>query len=98
MSVTQQTRIEKKKKNRKTFLFLSGILMSRAEVLGDAEQQLKEKSAVNDGGHDFSSKKRKLDLDSSDSVIELVQTDKNDILENQESLSQSVDNENKSTL
>lgn len=31
-------------------------------------------------------------------MIELVQTDKNDILENQESLSQSVDNENKSTL
>ncbi|NWT96613.1 SETB2 methyltransferase, partial [Urocynchramus pylzowi] len=76
----------------------SGRLMSRAEVLEDAEQELKEKSAVNDRGHDFSSKKRKLDLDRSDSVIELVQTDKNDILENQESLSQTVDNENKSTL
>ncbi|XP_059696290.1 histone-lysine N-methyltransferase SETDB2 [Haemorhous mexicanus] len=76
----------------------SGRLMSRAEVLGDAEQELKEKSAVNDRGHDFSSKKRKLDLGRSDSVIELVQTDKNDILENQDSLSQTVDNENKSTL
>ncbi|NXB67743.1 SETB2 methyltransferase, partial [Struthidea cinerea] len=76
----------------------SGRLMSRAEVLGDAEQELKEKSAVNDRGHDFSSKKRKLDTDSSDSVIELVQTDKNDILENEESLSKTVDNENKSTL
>ncbi|OWK56211.1 histone-lysine N-methyltransferase SETDB2 isoform X1 [Lonchura striata] len=76
----------------------SGRLMSRAEVLGDAEQELKEKSAVNDGGHDFSSKKRKLDLYRSDSVIELVQTDKNDILENQESLFQSVNNANKSTL
>ncbi|NWI42218.1 SETB2 methyltransferase, partial [Picathartes gymnocephalus] len=76
----------------------SGRLMSRAEVLGEAEQELKEKSAVNDRGHDFSSKKRKLDLDRLDSVIELVQTDKNDILENQESLSQTVDNENKSTL
>ncbi|XP_064264881.1 histone-lysine N-methyltransferase SETDB2 isoform X4 [Passer domesticus] len=76
----------------------SGRLMSRAEVLGDAEQELKEKSAVNDRGHDFSSKKRKLDLVRSDSVIELVQTDKNDIFENQESLSQTVDNESKSTL
>ncbi|NXU39347.1 SETB2 methyltransferase, partial [Drymodes brunneopygia] len=76
----------------------SGRLMSRAEVLGDAEQELKEKSAVNDRGHDFSSKKRKLDIDRSDSLIELVQTDKNDIFENQESLSQTVDNENKSTL
>ncbi|NWR51140.1 SETB2 methyltransferase, partial [Regulus satrapa] len=76
----------------------SGRLMSRAEVLGHAEQELKEKSAVNDRGHDFSSKKRKLDTDLSDSVIELVQTDKNDILENQESLSQTVDNENTSTL
>ncbi|NWV31483.1 SETB2 methyltransferase, partial [Grantiella picta] len=75
----------------------SGRLMSRAEVLGDAEQELKEKSAMNDRGHDFS-KKRKRDTDSSDSVIELVQTDKNDILENQESLSQTVDNENKSIL
>ncbi|NXT66162.1 SETB2 methyltransferase, partial [Chaetops frenatus] len=76
----------------------SGRLMSRAEVLGDGEQELKEKSAVNDRGHDFSSKKRKLDLDRSDSVIELVQPDKNYVLENQESLSQTVDNENKSTL
>ncbi|CAN8196032.1 unnamed protein product [Coccothraustes coccothraustes] len=76
----------------------SGRLMSRAEVLGEAEQELKEKSAVNDRGHDFSSKKRKLDLGRSDSVIELVQTDKNDILENQDSLSQTVDNEKKSTL
>ncbi|NXU10229.1 SETB2 methyltransferase, partial [Pardalotus punctatus] len=76
----------------------SGRLMSRAGVLGDAEQELKEKSAVNDRGHDFFSKKRKLDPDSSDSVIELVQTDKNYILENRESLSQTVDNENKSTL
>ncbi|XP_062343675.1 histone-lysine N-methyltransferase SETDB2 isoform X2 [Cinclus cinclus] len=76
----------------------SGRLMSRAEALGDAEQELKEKSAVNDRGHDFSSKKRKLGIERSDSVIELVQTDKNDILENQESLSQTVDNENKPTL
>ncbi|NXK62323.1 SETB2 methyltransferase, partial [Sylvietta virens] len=75
----------------------SGRLMSR-EVSGDAKQELKEKSAVNDRGHDFSSKKRKLDIDRSDSVIELVQTDKNYIPENQESLSQTVDNENKSTL
>lgn len=71
--------------------------MSR-EVLGDAEQELEKKSAVNNRGHDFSSKKRKLDVDCSDSVIELLQTDKNDILDNQESLSQTVDNENKSTL
>ncbi|XP_077030785.1 histone-lysine N-methyltransferase SETDB2 [Agelaius phoeniceus] len=76
----------------------SGRLMSRAEVLEDSEQELKEKSAVNDRGHDFSFKKRKLDLGRSDSVIELVQTAKNDILENQDSLSQTVDNENKSTL
>ncbi|XP_054127830.1 histone-lysine N-methyltransferase SETDB2 [Melozone crissalis] len=76
----------------------SGRLMSRAEVLGDSEQELKEKSAVNDRGHGFSSKKRKLDLGRSDSVIELVQTDKNYILENRDSLSQTVDNENKSTL
>ncbi|XP_068866999.1 histone-lysine N-methyltransferase SETDB2 [Aphelocoma coerulescens] len=76
----------------------SGRLMSRAEVLRDAEQELKEKGAVNDRGHDFSSKKRKLDTDSSDSVIELVQTDENDIPENKESLSKTVDNENKSTL
>lgn len=86
------------KKTKKTLIFLSGRLMSRAEVLGDAEQELKEKGAVNDRGHDFSSKKRKRDTDSSDSVIELVQTDKNDILENEESLPKTVDNENKSTL
>ncbi|XP_009982852.1 PREDICTED: histone-lysine N-methyltransferase SETDB2 [Tauraco erythrolophus] len=76
----------------------SGRLMSRGEVLGDARQELKEKSAVNNRGHGFFSKKRKLDTDCSDSVIELVQTGKNDILEKQESLSQTVDNENKSTL
>ncbi|XP_009808398.2 histone-lysine N-methyltransferase SETDB2 [Gavia stellata] len=78
----------------------SGRLMSRAEVqvLGDAGKELKEKSAVNDRGHSFFSKKRKLDTDSSDSVIELVQTGKNYILEKQESLSQIVDSEKKSTL
>ncbi|NWU28763.1 SETB2 methyltransferase, partial [Dyaphorophyia castanea] len=76
----------------------SGRLMRRAEVLGDAEQALEEKSAVNDRGHDFSSKKRKLGTGSSDSVIELVQTDKNYIFENEESLSQTVHSENKSTL
>ncbi|KAL2310895.1 hypothetical protein Nmel_002575 [Mimus melanotis] len=76
----------------------SGRLMSRAEILGDAEQELKEKSVVSDRGHDFSSKKRKLGIERSDSVIELVQTEKKDILENQESLSQTEDNENKSTL
>ncbi|NXC24190.1 SETB2 methyltransferase, partial [Campylorhamphus procurvoides] len=76
----------------------SGRLMSRAEVLGDAGQELKEKNAMNDRNHGFSSKKRKLDPDCSDSVIELVQTGKHDILENQESLSQTVDSENKSTL
>ncbi|NXY76804.1 SETB2 methyltransferase, partial [Glareola pratincola] len=77
----------------------SGRLMSRAEVqvLGDAGQELK-KSAVNDRGNGFFSKKRKLDTGCSVSVTELVQTDKNDILEKQESLSQSADNENKSTL
>ncbi|NXY21074.1 SETB2 methyltransferase, partial [Atrichornis clamosus] len=76
----------------------SGRLMSRAEVLGDAGQELKEKSAGNDRGHGFLAKKRKLDTDCSDSVIELVQTGKNVILENQESLSQTVDSENISTL
>ncbi|XP_071407526.1 histone-lysine N-methyltransferase SETDB2 isoform X3 [Pithys albifrons albifrons] len=76
----------------------SGRLMSRAEVLGDAGQELKEKSAVNDRNHGFFSKKRKLDTDSSDSVIELVQTGKHDILENEKSLSEAVENENKSTL
>ncbi|NWX77748.1 SETB2 methyltransferase, partial [Alca torda] len=75
----------------------SGRLMSRAEVqvLGDAGQELKGKSAVNNRGNGFLSKKRKLDTDCSDSVTELVQTDKNDILEKQESLSRTVDNENK---
>ncbi|KAM6342289.1 histone-lysine N-methyltransferase SETDB2 isoform 2-T3 [Podargus strigoides] len=79
----------------------SGRLMSRAEVqvLGDAGQELKDKSAVNDRGNGFFSKKRKLDTDCSDSVIELVQTGKNDMLEKQESLrSQTMDNKNKSTL
>ncbi|KFQ77207.1 Histone-lysine N-methyltransferase SETDB2, partial [Phaethon lepturus] len=78
----------------------SGRLMSRAEVqvLGDAGQELKEKSAVSDRGHGFFSKKRKLDTDCSGSVIELVQTGKNNILEKQESLSQTVDNEDESTL
>ncbi|NXW33327.1 SETB2 methyltransferase, partial [Phaetusa simplex] len=77
----------------------SGRLMSRAEVqvLGDAGQELKDKSAVNDRGNGFYSKKRKLDTDCSDSVIELVHTDKNDILEKQQCLSQTVDNENKLT-
>ncbi|XP_009955644.1 PREDICTED: histone-lysine N-methyltransferase SETDB2 [Leptosomus discolor] len=78
----------------------SGRLMSRAEVqvLGDAGQELKEKSAGNDGGHGSFLKKRKLDTDCSDSVVEPVQTGKNDIAEKQESLSQTVDNENKSTV
>ncbi|XP_042661973.1 histone-lysine N-methyltransferase SETDB2 isoform X2 [Tyto alba] len=78
----------------------SGRLMSRAEVqvLGDTGQELKEKNAVNDRGHGFLFKKRKLDTDCSDSVIELVQTGKNDILEKQESLSPTVDNESKTTL
>ncbi|XP_029816786.1 histone-lysine N-methyltransferase SETDB2 [Manacus vitellinus] len=76
----------------------SGRLMSRAEVLGDAGQELKERSAVNDRNHGVFSKKRKLDTDCSNSVIELVQTGKHDILENKESLSQTVDSENKSTL
>ncbi|NWS13135.1 SETB2 methyltransferase, partial [Pachyramphus minor] len=76
----------------------SGRLMSRAEALGDDGQELKEKSAVNDRNHGFFSKKRKLDTDCSDSVIELVQTGKHDILENRQSLSQTVDSENKSIL
>ncbi|KAM9299841.1 histone-lysine N-methyltransferase SETDB2 isoform 1-T1 [Morus bassanus] len=78
----------------------SGRLMSRAEVqvLGDASQELKVKSAVNDRGNGFFPKKRKLDTDYSDSVVELAQTGKNDIFEKQESLSETVDNENKSTL
>ncbi|XP_061850461.1 histone-lysine N-methyltransferase SETDB2 isoform X2 [Colius striatus] len=75
----------------------SGRLMSRAEVqvLGDASQEQNEKS---DGSQGYFSKKRKLDTDSSDSGIELVQCGKNDVLEKQESSSQTVDNENKSTL
>ncbi|XP_009880676.1 PREDICTED: histone-lysine N-methyltransferase SETDB2 [Charadrius vociferus] len=78
----------------------SGRLMSRAEarVLGDAGQKLKEKSPVNDRGHGFFFKKRKFDTDCLDSVTELVQAGKNDILEKRESLPQAVDNENKSTL
>ncbi|NXK91656.1 SETB2 methyltransferase, partial [Formicarius rufipectus] len=76
----------------------SGRLMSRAEVLGDAGQELKEKNAVNDRNHGLFSKKRKCDTDCSDSVIELVQSAKHDILENQKSLSQTVGSENKSTL
>uniref|UniRef100_A0A672THX7 Histone-lysine N-methyltransferase SETDB2 n=1 Tax=Strigops habroptila TaxID=2489341 RepID=A0A672THX7_STRHB len=78
----------------------SGRLMSRAEVqvLGGGGQELKEKNGLNNRVHGFFSKKRKLDTDCSDSVIELVQTGKNDIPEKQESLSQTVDNENKSTL
>ncbi|NXL36011.1 SETB2 methyltransferase, partial [Glaucidium brasilianum] len=77
----------------------SGRLMSRAEVqvLGDAGQELKEKSTVNDRDHGFFVKKRKVDTDCSDSVTELVQTGKNDIPEKQESLSQTVHSENKST-
>lgn len=70
--------------------------MSRTEVqvLGDAGQELKEKNAVNNGGHGFFSKKRKLDTDCS----ELVQTGKNYIPEKQGSFSQILDKENKSTL
>ncbi|NXI57778.1 SETB2 methyltransferase, partial [Chloroceryle aenea] len=77
----------------------SGRLMSKAEVqvLGDTGQELEEKN-VNDRGHGFLPRKRKLDSDCSDSVIELVQPGKNGILEKQESLSQTVDNENESTL
>ncbi|KFO83840.1 Histone-lysine N-methyltransferase SETDB2, partial [Buceros rhinoceros silvestris] len=76
----------------------SGRLMSRAEILKDTCQELKEKSAVIDRGCGFFSKKRKLDTDCLDSEIELMQTGKNDILDKQESLSQTVDDENKSTL
>ncbi|NXJ10609.1 SETB2 methyltransferase, partial [Odontophorus gujanensis] len=77
----------------------SGRLMSKAEVqeLGGADQDLKEESAVNDRGHKFFSKKRKLDTSCSDSEIELVQTDKDDVLEKQESSSEAVDNDNEST-
>ncbi|NXK20955.1 SETB2 methyltransferase, partial [Arenaria interpres] len=78
----------------------SGRLMSKDEVqvLGDAGQELKGKSAVNDRASGFFPKKRKLDTDCSDSGAELLQTGKNYIPEKQESLSQTVDNENKSTL
>ncbi|NXT02027.1 SETB2 methyltransferase, partial [Jacana jacana] len=78
----------------------SGRLMSRAEVqaLGDAGQELKGKSGVNDRGSGFFSKKRKLDTDCSDSGTELLQTGKNDDLQKRGFLSQTVDNENKSTL
>lgn len=72
--------------------------MSRAEILKDTGQELKEKSAVNGRGRGFFSKKRKLDTDCLDSETELMQTGKNDILDKQESLSQTVDDENKSTL
>lgn len=74
--------------------------MSRAElqVLGDAGQELQEKSAVKSRGHGLFSKRRKLDSDCSDSVIEVAQTGKNDALEKHEPLSQTVDNENKTTL
>ncbi|NWQ77851.1 SETB2 methyltransferase, partial [Columbina picui] len=77
----------------------SGRLMSRAElqVLGDAGQEVQEKSAVNDSSHGLFSKRRKLDSDCSDSVIEVVHTGKNDVLEKQEPLPQTVDNENKTT-
>ncbi|XP_009078701.1 PREDICTED: histone-lysine N-methyltransferase SETDB2 [Acanthisitta chloris] len=75
----------------------SGRLMSRAEVLETAGQEQKEKSPVNDRGHAFFSKKRKLDTECSDSVIELVQSGRNDILENQQCLSQTANSENKST-
>ncbi|NXW63376.1 SETB2 methyltransferase, partial [Eurystomus gularis] len=76
----------------------SGRFMSKGEVrvFGDTGQELKAKSAVSDRGYGFFSKKRK--LDSSGSVAEVVQTGKNDSLEKQASLSQIVDNENKSTL
>ncbi|XP_071595091.1 histone-lysine N-methyltransferase SETDB2 isoform X1 [Heliangelus exortis] len=78
----------------------SGRLMSRAEaqVLGDACQELKEKSAGNNGVHGVLSKKRKLDTKYSGSVIEVVRTGKNDVLEKQGSLSQIADNQNKTIL
>ncbi|XP_040398333.1 histone-lysine N-methyltransferase SETDB2-like isoform X1 [Cygnus olor] len=77
----------------------SGRLMSRteAQVLGGASQDKKEESAVNDSRHGFFSKKRKLDSSCSDSEIELVQTVKDHVLEKQESLSQTVDNEDESS-
>ncbi|NXA33847.1 SETB2 methyltransferase, partial [Eudromia elegans] len=78
----------------------AGRLMSRAEVqvLGAADQELKEQGAVNDRGHSFFPKKRKLDSGCSDSEVELVQTDKDHILEKQEFSSQTVTDENKSTV
>nr|XP_025964170.1 histone-lysine N-methyltransferase SETDB2-like [Dromaius novaehollandiae] len=78
----------------------SGRLMSRAEVqvLGGASQELKEQGAVNDRGHSFFSKKRKVDTACSDSEVELVQAGKEHILEKQESLSQTMNDENKSTV
>ncbi|XP_010209649.1 PREDICTED: histone-lysine N-methyltransferase SETDB2 [Tinamus guttatus] len=78
----------------------AGRLMSRAEVqvLRGADQELKEQGAVNDRGHSFFPKKRKLDSGCSDSEVELVQTDKDHVLEKQESLSQTVTDENKSTV
>ncbi|XP_035193376.1 histone-lysine N-methyltransferase SETDB2-like [Oxyura jamaicensis] len=77
----------------------SGRLMSKAEarVLGGASQDKKEESAVNDSGHSFFSKKMKLDTSCSDSEIELVQAGKDHVLEKQESLSQTVDNQNESS-
>uniref|UniRef100_A0A8C3JJI4 Histone-lysine N-methyltransferase SETDB2 n=1 Tax=Calidris pygmaea TaxID=425635 RepID=A0A8C3JJI4_9CHAR len=73
----------------------SGRLMSRDEVqvLGDAGQELKGKSAVKDRASGFFSKKRKLDTDCSGSGAELLQTGKNYILEKQESLSQTQQKE-----
>ncbi|XP_064031966.1 histone-lysine N-methyltransferase SETDB2 isoform X2 [Pogoniulus pusillus] len=78
----------------------SGRLMSKAEiqVLGDPGQKLKEKRVVNDRGHGYSSKRRKFDTDLSDSLTELVQSGKSDILEEEESVFQIVDNKNKSIL
>ncbi|NXX96037.1 SETB2 methyltransferase, partial [Centropus bengalensis] len=78
----------------------SGRLMSRAEsqALGDAGQGLKEKSAVNDRSCDFFAKKRKCEANGSDCVIELMQSGKHSVTEEQESLSQAVDNENKPML
>ncbi|XP_062438004.1 histone-lysine N-methyltransferase SETDB2 [Rhea pennata] len=78
----------------------SGRLMSRAEVqvLGGAGQELTEQGAVNDRGHSVFSKKRKLDTGCSDSEVELVPTLKDHVFEKQESLSQTMNDENKSTV
>ncbi|NWU91363.1 SETB2 methyltransferase, partial [Upupa epops] len=76
----------------------SGRLMSRVKVLEDTGQELKEKSPVNDRGRSLLSKRQKLDSDCSDSVIELIQSDKNYTVKKQDPLSQAADNENKSTL